>query len=100
MDARAREDLRGSRAAAAIDLDALKARVRRDMIGRVDGDLIPGLRVVSAPVFDLQGRMVLAITSIASPAIDREGDAEAEAALIAACRDLTLSLGGRWPAPT
>ena len=100
MDARAREDLRGSRAAAALDLDALKARVRRDMIGRVDGDLIPGLRVVSAPVFDLQGRMVLAITSIASPAIDREGDVEAEAALIAACRDLPLSLGGRWPAPT
>jgi DNA-binding IclR family transcriptional regulator len=98
MDARAREDMSGNRAAAALDLEAIKRQVRARMFGRVDGDLIPGLRVVSAPVFDLQGRMALAITSIASPAIDREGDADAEAALIDACRDLTLSLGGRWPA--
>jgi DNA-binding IclR family transcriptional regulator len=81
------------------DVDgAMTARVRAEMLARLDGDLIPGLRVVSVPVFDLQGRLALVVTSIAHAAIPRDGDAQAEKALVSACRALTESLGGRWPA--
>ncbi len=97
MDARARAEAKRSASATPERLDELRRRVRADVCARVDGDLVPGLRVVSAPVFDLQGRLVLAVASIASPAIKREGDADAEARLIAACRETTLSLGGSWP---
>ena len=79
------------------DADVLK--VRQEMLARLDGDLIPGLRVVSAPVFDLQGRLSLVVTSIANAAIPREGDGAAETALLATCRAITESLGGKWPTP-
>ena len=85
-------------AAAGRERDTLVSAVRAAKCARIDGDLIPGLRVVSAPVFDLQGRLSLVVTSIANAAIPREGDSAAEAALIEACRSLTESFGGRWPA--
>ena len=98
FDARARAEQAASETARGIDVAALRARVRDELCARVDGDLIPGLRVVAAPVFDLQGRLSIVVTSIATPAIGRHGDAAAEAALLASCRRLTESLGGRWPA--
>jgi DNA-binding IclR family transcriptional regulator len=75
----------------------LVAQARRELLARLDGDLIPGLRVVSAPVFDLQGRVSLVVTSIANAAIPRSGDAQAEAGLLATCRTITETIGGRWP---
>lgn len=98
FDARAAAERLASATAGRIDLKALRARVRADLCARVDGDLIPGLRVVSAPVFDLQGRLSLVMTSIATSARDRAGDAAAEQALLGACRNLTQSSGGNWPA--
>lgn len=97
IDAKARAERAASATARAINIGALRKKVRADQVARVDGDLIPGLRVVSAPVFDLQGRLSIVVTSIATSASDRGGDAGAEQALLAACRGLTESLGGRWP---
>ena len=99
FDARAGAERAASVTARKIDLPALRSKVLHDLCARVDGDLIPGLRVVSAPVFDLQGRLSIVVTSIATSARERDGDAAAETALLAACRRLTESLGGRWPAP-
>jgi DNA-binding IclR family transcriptional regulator len=73
--------------------------IRREMVARLDGDLIPGLRVVSVPVFDLQGRVSLVVTSMANAAIARAGDAAAEQALVATCRSITETIGGAWPSP-
>ncbi len=84
----------------ALDLPALRARVRKACSARVQGDLIPGLRAVGAPVFDLQGRLALVATTFANGAADQAADAQTEAALTAACRRLTETLGGRWPATT
>ncbi len=97
FDARAKAERAASVTARKIDLAALRSRVLAERCARVDGDLIPGLRVVGAPVFDLQGRLSIVVTSIATSARERSGDAAAEAALLAACRHLTESLGGRWP---
>ena len=98
FDLRAASERAASATARKIDVEALRERVRANLCARVDGDLIPGLRVVSAPVFDLQGRLSIVVTSIATSARERLGDAAAEQALLSACRKLTESLGGRWPA--
>ena len=78
-------------------VEALRAQVAQDGCALVDGNLIPGLRALAAPVFDLQGRLALVVNSIASEAIPRGGDADAKQALMATCRGLTETLGGVWP---
>jgi DNA-binding IclR family transcriptional regulator len=79
------------------DVTALRARVRQDVCAEVRGDLIPGLRAVGVPVFDLQGRLALVATAIASGIAEQGADDAARAALMRACRSLTQALGGRWP---
>lgn len=75
----------------------LKTRTRQQLYSTVQGDLIPGLRVAAAPVFDLQGRLVLVGSLIANAAFPAAQDRSARDALLASCRHLTESLGGRWP---
>ena len=78
-------------------VEALRAQVAQEGCALVDGNLIPGLRALAAPVFDLQGRLALVVNAIASEAIPRGGDADAKQALMATCRGLTETLGGVWP---
>ena len=77
-----------------VDAETIRRRVIACGHARVDGDLIPGLRAISAPVFDLQGRLALVATAIATQAFDIASDTEADAALLAACRAVTQALGG------
>lgn len=98
FNARAQAEKRAGRAPAQIDLAALRAQARAELCARVDGDFIPGLRVVSVPVFDLQGNLCVVVTSVATSAFDRAADEKAERELRSACRRLTEALGGRWPA--
>lgn len=77
--------------------EAIRTRVRRSLSARVAGDLIPGLRAMSVPVFDLQGRLSLVATALATSAFDAAEDGATTEALIAACRSLTEALGGPWP---
>jgi hypothetical protein len=63
----------------------------------VDNTLIPGLRAAAAPVFDLQGRLAVVATVMASAAFDPAHDAEAVAALHAACAEVTDAIGGWRP---
>jgi DNA-binding IclR family transcriptional regulator len=79
------------------EIEAIRTECIADMSAQVQGDLIPGLRAVAAPVFDLQGRLALVATLIANANFLDTQDLEAKQELIAACRALSESLGGTWP---
>src|SRR3954470_8533574 len=97
MDTEAQRALEADRANAPIDLDAIRREVRTAGGAQVDDTLIPGLRAAAAPVFDLQGRLAVVATAMATPAFAPKGDAVAMAGLQAACREVTEAIGGRWP---
>ena len=81
----------------ASEVATLRDEVARECCALIDGQLIPGLRALAVPVFDLQGRIALVVTSLASEAVARAGDGAARVALLEACRDMTQALGGEWP---
>ncbi len=83
-----------------LDLAALRADARRRMFTQLGGRFIPGLRAVSAPIFDIQGRLLYAATAIANAAFPESDDPAVGAALSAACRRITEMAGGAWPADT
>jgi DNA-binding IclR family transcriptional regulator len=78
------------------EFEHLREQVIEERCAHVEGDLIPGLRALSAPVLDLQGRLVFAATLIANSNFEHGEDEAARLDLIAACRSLTETLGGRW----
>lgn len=92
-------ELAQDRSEGPVDIDAMRAQTRREMSAAVDGTTAPGLRAFAAPVFNLQGQLVLALSIIASPGFGRDGDAAAREMLIATAREVTHRLGGRWPQP-
>lgn len=76
------------------DPEGLRAEVRRSCIAEISGDLVPGLQGIAAPVFDLQGRLILVASALSAGAfIGPDGGG----AMLAACKELTASLGGKWP---
>jgi DNA-binding IclR family transcriptional regulator len=81
------------------DLPALRRQVRAALTTCVSGSVIPGLRAIAAPVFDLQGRLALAATVLAHDAFDPADDARIATALTDTCREVTQALGGAWPEP-
>ena len=97
MDAKAAALIAADPTLSALDLGALTAQIRSDLSTSVYGSLIPGLHATAAPVFDLLGRLSLVATVIASIGCTRQEDDAAAAALRAACRSLTETMGGSWP---
>ena len=97
MDAKAATLISLDPTLSALDRDELTTQIRTDLSTSVYGSLIPGLHATAAPVFDLQGRLCLVATTIASIGFSRHEDAIAAAALRAACRSLTETMGGTWP---
>lgn len=81
------------------DIDKLLEQTRKTGTASVKGDVIPGLRAVAAPVFDLQGRLVLVASALANEGIPESRDKAAAEQLLQACRSLTEALGGMWPIP-
>jgi DNA-binding IclR family transcriptional regulator len=79
------------------DIDRILATVKATGLAVVKGDLVPGLRAMAAPVFDLQGRLVLVASMLANDAFPPSDDEEAGQHLLAACRELTEAFGGTWP---
>lgn len=79
--------------------DAIREQVRAEMVSVIHGDLIPGLRAIAAPVFDLQGRLVLVASAVANDVGTDDDERETIILLQDACRQLTEGLGGAWPAP-
>lgn len=80
------------------DYAALRLRVRTALGASVDSTLIPGLRALAAPIFDLQGRLAAVATLVAAEPFPGERDGVDFAVLQACCRRATEALGGQWPA--
>lgn len=84
--------------ARAAQLQEMVGDLRAHGISRAVGSPIPGVNAFSAPVFDMEGHPVLALT-----VTDREDrlpaawDGATARALAAAARELTQRLGGRAP---
>lgn len=80
------------------NIRAIRARVRADMSASVDELLIAGLRATAAPILDIQGRVALVATVMATRAFDPAEDAAIIEQLKTLCRRLTANIGGRWSA--
>ncbi len=81
-----------------IDIAAIRADVRARLICDSAPMMLPGLRSMAAPVFNLQGRLALVAGAIANPAFAIEEDEAVADRLRAACRLATEAVGGVWPA--
>jgi len=81
----------------AVDVGAVRRKVRAAMYATVDEMLIPGLRAVAVPILDIQGRVALVATAIATNAFSRQEDGAVRDKLQSACRALTERLGASWP---
>lgn len=90
-------ELARARTSRPVDIDAIRQQVRRDLVATVDGTVAPGLRAQAAPVFDLQGALVLVVSVIASDSFSAGEDEAVTARLREAARAITHRLGGRWP---
>lgn len=95
MDRQARLLAETDPAGTPIDLDATREEIASNMYFSGKNSL--GLRGVSAPVFDLQGRLALVVAQLASDMFPASEDGRACKALLGTCRALTESLGGHWP---
>lgn len=75
-------------------LERLLGQVRRRRMSRVDGELIPGVAALSAPVFDHSGRLSLALTALGHAGhFDSRWTGGVAAALRAAAERLSGRLG-------
>lgn len=80
-----------------MDVEALRTRVQRDGYSSVKGDLIPGLRAMAVPIFDLQSEVVFTATMLATDGFDPAYDDEARLRLMATCDEITRATGGIKP---
>lgn len=78
----------------ASQVQALVAGVQQRCLGQVMGDLVPGINSVSAPVFDHEGKLVLAITALGNDAVfDAGEEGPAARAVSGAAAALSARLG-------
>lgn len=67
------------------------ARIRQDGFAAVEGDHVAGINALSAPVFDAQGRLVLALTLVGpASSLGIQPDGAAARALLSACRQVSM----------
>ncbi|MEZ5646371.1 MAG: IclR family transcriptional regulator [Burkholderiaceae bacterium] len=78
------------------EVQAVLAETRRRGMGRVVHSLIPGIAGFCAPVFDIQGRLVLGLVVLGSVAtFDTDWDGQPATALLRCARRLSADLGFR-----
>ena len=76
--------------------DAVLAETRACGLGRVDGDLLPGIAALSAPVFDHQGEIAAVMSTLGHRSqFDASDDGATAAALRRAAGGLSARLGYR-----
>jgi DNA-binding IclR family transcriptional regulator len=69
-------------------------QARRHSLGRVTGELVPGINSVAAPVFDANGAMALALVALGyGAAFDAAWDGEIAGAVRAAAARVSERLG-------
>lgn len=70
----------------------VQAEVRANGFAAVEGEHVPGINAVSAPVFDEQGRLVLALTLVGpASSLDTGANGKPARALLAACQRISLA---------
>ncbi len=73
---------------------ALAAECTRRGLARVTGDLVPGIHSVSAPVFDAQGQLVLAVTALGYEGLfDADWDGDLARGVRECARGISQRLG-------
>ncbi|ACK50420.1 transcriptional regulator, IclR family [Methylocella silvestris BL2] len=92
-----RAEMALDRATSPVDINAVKLKVREAKMASISNDLVPGLRAIAVPVFDIQKQLTMVVTTIASNSFDPAGDAAIADSLLNSCRELTQRLGGSWP---
>ncbi len=77
----------------------LRASIREHGVAVVEGEHAPGINAIAAPVFDVHGHLLLALT-IVGPQASLQADAQGEAAcaLRDACGRISAAMG--WQPPT
>jgi DNA-binding IclR family transcriptional regulator len=76
----------------------LLANVREKGVASTHGSILPGLNSLAAPVFDANGKLVMALTMLSiAGALDFSEDGQCATVLRDAARDLSDQLG--YPAP-
>ncbi len=81
------------------DFDLLAGDVRRRGISRSEGEIVPGVSAMAAPVFDHTGRMVLAITAIGPAGITDTAWNGVLASALKACGDTASQRLGHRATP-
>lgn len=83
------------------DWNAFEAQlreVRARGLSRSEGEVLPGISAMAAPVFDAGGRIVIALTAIGASAVfDTRWDGRLAAVLREAAADISARLGARRP---
>jgi DNA-binding IclR family transcriptional regulator len=74
------------------EVEAMLARVRREGLARVEGDLLSGVNAISAPVFDHREHVVLAITALGD---ERRFDASLKGRVAHALRETADAVSRR-----
>ena len=77
-----------------VDIEEVRTRVKAAQCAMGDMTASLGLRAIAAPVFDLQGRLTMVATALATQAFAVEEDEAVAARLLAACKLAT----GLWRA--
>jgi len=79
------------------ELEEMRDDIMRAHVSAIESTMIPGLRAVAAPIFDLQGHLALVGTSVvAAHAAGTTGVQRMVATLEQACRKVTEAIGGKW----
>ena len=93
-----REMLPKEKAKTDVDVERFRAEVRRHGVGRMIGEENPGLVALAAPVFDHDGRMVMAITLVSIiGTMNADYDAAPANELKATANQLSRRLGAPLP---
>lgn len=95
MDKAAKRELEKTRLK--IRLPELRDEVIAERGSTIESTMIPGLSAFAAPVFDLQGNLVLVAASVVlATSVDKDGYRRMTDALHEGCRTVTEAIGGRW----
>jgi DNA-binding IclR family transcriptional regulator len=74
-------------------VEAIRARVLADGMAGVEGTMVPGLRAVAFPIFDLQGKAILSATALSTGSMMLPDEKKSTAELGGVCRQISLQLG-------
>jgi len=88
-------DSSGSQATSLRKIEAMVAEIRKSGFAAIDGSVVPGLRAIAAPIFDMQGQLRACMALVSPSQSLVEFPNTAQAALQEAARETSEALGWR-----